>query len=246
MKRTNKQWLGVPLVLAAALAAGCGQSPTLPDAEPEAVRTEPATVAACPHCRELPDPGFPSKDAAADQHRRTRWLEPNERGDSVADLRVTDQDSKALQLADLRGQPFALTFLYTRCTNPNRCPLVATQMGRLQTALDAEGLFSQVRLLVLTYDPDFDTPERLKQYGLDHGLHFTGNTRMLRPEPAEKDRFFERLQVTVNYNADGVNLHGLQLFLFDRAGRFVRRYQSVIWDNAEVLADLKRLAEEGR
>ena len=28
--------------------------------------------------------------------------------------------------------------------------------------------------------------------------------------------------------------------------RFVRRYQSVIWDNAEVLTDLKRLAQEGR
>ena len=117
-------------------------------------------------------------------------------------------------------------------------------MGRLQKLIEAEGLDGRMSLAILTYDPDHDTPEILKQYGRDRGLHFTPNVRMLRPDSQQKDAFFDRLRVTVNYNAEGVNLHGLQLFLFDSKGRFVRRYQSVVWDNAEVLADLKRLAEE--
>ena len=100
-------------------------------------------------------------------------------------------------------------------------------------------------LAILTYDPTRYLA-KLRQYGLDRGLRFTPSVRMLRPDFQQKDGIFDRLRVTVNYNAEGVNLHGLQLFLFDSKGRFVRRYQSVIWDNAEVLADLKRLAQEDR
>ena len=43
----------------------------------------------------------------------------------------------------------------------------------------------------------------------------------------------------------GVNLRGVELFLFDRQGCYVRRYQSVFWENQEVLADLKQLTLEG-
>jgi cytochrome oxidase Cu insertion factor (SCO1/SenC/PrrC family) len=180
-------------------------------------------------------------------HLRSPWLEPAARGtESLTSLRVTDQDGHSLDLSELSDRPLALTFLYTRCTNPNRCPLVATRMGQLQKLVEAEGLGGGVGLAVVTYDPDHDTPEILKQYGLDHGLRFTPGVRMLRPDGQQKDAFFDRLRVTVNYNAEGVNLHGLQLFLFDAKGRFVRRYQSVVWDNADVLADLKRLAQEPR
>jgi cytochrome oxidase Cu insertion factor (SCO1/SenC/PrrC family) len=178
-------------------------------------------------------------------HLRSPWLEPATRGsESLLKLRVTDQDGHALDLFDMSSRPLALTFLYTRCTNPNRCPLVATQMGRLQKLIEAEGLDGRMSLAIVTYDPEYDTPEILKAYGRDRGLCFTPNVRMLRPESQQKDAFFDRLRVAVNYNAEGVNLHGLQLFLFDSQGRFVRRYQSVIWDNAQVLADLKLLAEE--
>jgi protein SCO1/2 len=159
---------------------------------------------------------------------------------------VTDQDGQKLDLSELNGKPLALTFLYTRCTNPNRCPLVATRMGKLQELVEADGLEERVRLAIMTYDPEYDTPAILKAYGHDHGLRFHSHVQMLQPDSEQKDGLFDRLRVTVNYNADGVNIHGIQLFLFDRKGRFVRRYQSVIWDNAEVLADLKGLAQEDR
>jgi len=54
---------------------------------------------------------------------------------------------------------------------------------------------------------------------------------MLRPDNQEKDHFFERLQITVNYDREEVYIYGLHLILFDDRCGFVRRYQSVIWDN---------------
>jgi protein SCO1/2 len=178
---------------------------------------------------------------------RSPWLEPKTRGASgFTKVRVTDQDGHALDLSELNDRPLALTFLYTRCLNPNRCPLVADRMAELQKLTETVGLDGKVSLVVMTYDPDYDTPERLREYGRSHGVRFTPTVRLLQPDPAARDDFFDRLRVTVNYNAEGVNIHGLQLFLFDNKGRFVRRYQSLVWDNADVLADLKKLAEEAR
>jgi cytochrome oxidase Cu insertion factor (SCO1/SenC/PrrC family) len=207
----------------------------------DAARRDPP-AAACPACAAEPD----SESPDAQEYRRSKWLAPGERGGPGAlRLHVTDQEGKTHELAGLCDRPTALSFLYTRCTNPNKCPRVVAEMGRLQGLLEAAKLDSRVRILVMTYDPEYDTPARLRRYGEQHGLRFTPNVMMLRPDGREKDRFFDRLQVAVNYDAAGVNLHGVQLFLFDREGRFVRRYQSVFWDNKEVLDDLKRLTEEG-
>lgn len=237
--RTFAAWVAV-------LVGGCAPAP---QPEPVATPALPPSQAApeeCPRCREQPSV-TPEAFAEADSPLRTPWLEPKLRGaEGQTKVRVTDQDGKALDLSELNDRPLALTFLYTRCRNPNRCPAVADRTGELQKLIDGAGLDGKVSLAVVTYDPEFDTPERLKEYGREHGVRVTPNVRLLRPDPAQKDEFFDRLRVTVNYNAEGVNIHGLQLFLFDSKGRFVRRYQSVVWDNADVLADLKRLAQESR
>ena len=47
-----------------------------------------------------------------------------------------------------------------------------------------------------------------------------------------------KLEIAVNFNSSGVNIHGLQLLLFDKHGRLARIYRTLIWDNAEVLNDL--------
>jgi cytochrome oxidase Cu insertion factor (SCO1/SenC/PrrC family) len=243
----------------AAFACGCGGQLTAssqPGAERGESRRQSPSQGESPDCCKALSPtavaGSTLRPPAMiipdeERYRRSAWLEPGARtAEAVLDLNATDQEGRALRTIDWRGRPVVVSFLYTRCTNPNKCPLVADQMARLARLLEAEGLETRVCLLIVTYDAAFDTPERLKQYGLRHGLRFTPNMLMLRPDDQEKDRFLDRLQVAVNYNAGGVNLHGIQLFLFDDRGRFVRRYQSVIWDNSEVLADVKRLAQEVR
>jgi protein SCO1/2 len=102
-----------------------------------------------------------------------------------------------------------------------------------------------VRLVLVTYDPVYDTPERLREYASGHGLRFTGDTLLLRPDPAQVDDLFRELRVAVNYDATRtVNIHGLQLILIDGQGRYVRSYHTLIWENAQVLEDLKNLVAE--
>ena len=238
--------------LTAALIVGCGPHVVAPPAG-EPITDVSSSPAPCSACCQVPaeaclqcvvEPGPEASDPAG--YRRSRWLPPIERADEgVLSLRVIDQEGKPHDLPELCDRPTALSFIYTRCTNPNKCPRVVTEMANLHALLKAESLDTQVRLLVMTYDPEHDTPARLKQYGEQHGLGFTQGVLMLQPDSQQKDRLLDKLQVAVNYGSSGVNLHGVQLFLFDRQGRFVRRYQSVFWENQEVLGDLKQLALEG-
>ena len=145
---------------------------------------------------------------------------------------------------DLRGAPVALSFIYTRCENERKCPLVAQTMATLQTKLERADIVPRPRLALITYDPEYDTPKHLKDFGEGHGLRFTDAVMLLRPDPDGKGRLFEELNVRVNFNDRGVNLHGVQLILLDKQGRFARAHHTLIWNNDAVLADLKRLARE--
>jgi protein SCO1/2 len=244
-------WCGL---LVPVVAGGCGESSApLDAAAPAATAVDSSTPAACECSCDVPKVATPSAGNLqtaeefpdVESYRRSPWLEPIDRdSQEPLNLRVTDQNGESFNLRQLAGQPLAMTFLYTRCTNPNKCPLVARRMAELQDLLQTEGLSGQVRLAIVSYDPDFDTPAKLKDYGLTHGLRFTTQMRMLQPDRAAKDEFFEKLKVTVNYDGNEVNLHGLQFLLFDARGLYVRSYRPVIWANADVLADLKRLVLE--
>jgi cytochrome oxidase Cu insertion factor (SCO1/SenC/PrrC family) len=175
----------------------------------------------------------------------SKWLEPTERAKPVApSLDLTNQSGEKISLGKLAGKPTAITFLYTRCENPNKCPLAASTMAKLQSEVEKAGLSGQVRLAVMTYDPEFDSAAVLSRYAEEKGIRCNQSVMMLRPEPDTKAKLFEAMNVTVNYDAKRVNIHGLQLMLLDNSGRFVKNYQTLIWDNQKVVADIKKLISE--
>ena len=77
----------------------------------------------------------------------------------VGDFTLTNQAGAAVSLADLRGHPWVADIIFTRCAGP--CPRMSRQMKELQDALPPGG---STRLVTLTTDPDYDTPEILSRY----------------------------------------------------------------------------------
>ena len=166
------------------------------------------------------------------------WLTPEQRQIRFPQADFTDHRGRRLTSENLRGHPLAISFIYTRCQNPRKCPLVAETMASLSAA-PAE---TQREIALITYDPEYDTPEQLTAFA--QRFDAEDRVRFLRPDPQAKEALFRDLNVAVNFNTSGVNLHGLQLLLFDKHGRYVRTYHTLLWDNSKVLADLKRLADE--
>ena len=77
----------------------------------------------------------------------------------VSDFTLTNQNGRAVSLADLRGHVWVADIIFTRCAGP--CPRMTRQMKELEKALPAG---SDTKLVTLTTDPDYDTPAILKTY----------------------------------------------------------------------------------
>lgn len=89
---------------------------------------------------------------------------------------LRDQDGKAVRLADLRGEPVVVTFLYTTCEDT--CPLTAQQ---IRGALDDLG--DDVPVVAISVDPANDTAERARRFLLEQQM--TGRMHfMLGPRAA--------------------------------------------------------------
>jgi protein SCO1 len=83
-----------------------------------------------------------------------------------------DSADGRVSLSDFRGQAVLMFFGYTQC--PDVCPFT---MAKLRLALETLGDRSdRVQVLLITVDPDLDTPDRLRDYVRAFNPSFLGLT----------------------------------------------------------------------
>ncbi len=78
-----------------------------------------------------------------------------------------------LSLTDLRGQYVLLYFGYTFC--PDVCPTTMNDLKQMANAL-GEARMEDVQIILITVDPERDTPERLALYTASFYPDFMGMT----------------------------------------------------------------------
>jgi protein SCO1 len=88
----------------------------------------------------------------------------------VKDFDLRDQDGRRASLAEYRGRPVVLTFLYSTCEDT--CPL---QAQTIRGALDDLG--EDVPVLAVSVDPANDTQDRARRFLVKQ--HMTGRMRFL-------------------------------------------------------------------
>ena len=80
---------------------------------------------------------------------------------NVPDLSLTDQDGQPVSLSRLKGKWTVLFFGYTFC--PDICPTTLAQLRQIKSELPPEAV-DKLRIVLVSVDPDRDTPQQLKQY----------------------------------------------------------------------------------
>lgn len=90
-------------------------------------------------------------------------------GNPIPDFRLTNQDGKPFQLAELRGDHVLVGLIFTNCSVPEACARTTDRMfevGKRWKERVAAGKTNgaSLRLLTLTFDPEEDTPEVLKAH----------------------------------------------------------------------------------
>ena len=75
--------------------------------------------------------------------------------------RSRTRPGKAVRLSQFRGEPVAVTFAYTRCPDAAACPMTMAKFSKLNAAIAGKEVG---RLLVVTVDPETDTPAVLADF----------------------------------------------------------------------------------
>ena len=79
----------------------------------------------------------------------------------AADFTLTAHTGEQVSLSDFRGKWVVLYFGYTFC--PDVCPLTLADLARAMRLLDAKQA-DRVQVVMISVDPERDTPQRLAQY----------------------------------------------------------------------------------
>lgn len=98
-------------------------------------------------------------------------------GRDVPDLTLTNQDGEPVSMEQLKGRWSLLFFGYTFC--PDICPATLAELRQLRTKLP-DAANQQMQPILVTVDPERDTPEQLKQYLGYFGADFMGLTGSLK------------------------------------------------------------------
>ena len=156
--------------------------------------------------------------------------------DVAPPFELTDQDGNLLALSDLSGRAVLLDFVFTRCPGP--CPILTAAHAELQQSLPPE-LRLRTHLVSITLDPEYDTPERLREYARSRGADLDGWS-FLSGDPAEVDAVARAYYVGSIRRDDEID-HTIASFLIDPEGRIARRYLGLEHPPEKLRADLEAL-----
>jgi protein SCO1/2 len=98
---------------------------------------------------------------------------------AIPDVLLKDQNGKSVSLPEIltdSDRPVMLNFIFTTCTTI--CPVLSASFSQFQEALGDEA--DEVRMVSISIDPEYDTPEKLRDYAKrfhagDNWVFYTGN-----------------------------------------------------------------------
>jgi protein SCO1/2 len=171
-------------------------------------------------------------------------------GDEIPDFSLINQDGKSLHLSQYKGKAVALTFVYTRCPQPDQCTLMSNNFAAIDQELQKQpDVYSRTHLLTISFDPQYDTPKVMRSYGashtgrysdekFDHWEFATGSA----DEVKRIAEFFGLRYFKDSSTGEDQVMHSLRTAVIDPAGKLVKLYRGNEWKPAEVADDLKSVA----
>ena len=166
-------------------------------------------------------------------------------GDAVPDFALVNQDGEQTSLNQYRGKTLLITFIYTRCPLASYCPLVSHNFAQLEKSLATKPkMYGETHLLCISFDPAFDTPAVLRDYGhrylADKGAGTFAHWEFAAITPQEKKSVLQFFNIFYD-ERDGQIDHSLRTAVISPDGRIFRWYNDSNWKPSDLLADVALL-----
>lgn len=170
----------------------------------------------------------------------------NELGDTnyftIPSYEFVNHEGEITTSESLKGTIYVAEFFFTSC--PSICPVMAKQLIRVHEKFAHD---STIKIVSFTLDPEYDTPERLKDHALRQDIDldrwvFLNGTKQKTYELAQKGFFVTAIED--NTQPGGV-VHSGRVALIDKQGRLRGYYDATKEEEVNVLInDLAILRNE--
>lgn len=170
-------------------------------------------------------------------------------GESLPDAEVHDvvRDETVSTRGFVNERHVLITFIFTDC--PSACPALEACLTHAQAEAAEKGYADDVALIAVTFDPENDTPEVLREHGETIGVDYDANNwYFLRPDDDEHARevveetfgqYYRRNEPDAMMRFDHLPL----LVLANKDGYVERAYANEPPSPRKVLDDLNAVVE---
>ncbi|HEY6228255.1 MAG TPA: SCO family protein, partial [Verrucomicrobiae bacterium] len=165
-------------------------------------------------------------------------------GDPIPDYAFVNEEGKPIRFSDFKGQALGITFIFTRCPFPTFCPRMTSNFEKVAADLAKPGGPTNWHLLSISFDPEYDTPERLAE----HAKRFKRDPakwNFVTSEKAEIKALTDQLGLQF-FSRNGTIEHNLRTVIIDASGRIAQIYIGNEWDVDEFIAEMKKASTAGR
>jgi protein SCO1/2 len=170
-------------------------------------------------------------------------------GTEVPDFGLVNQDGKRIHLAQYRGKVLLITFVYTRCPQPDQCTLMSNNFAAIDQALQKQPeTYDKTHLLTISFDPDYDTPKVLRSYGASHTGRYSDETfQHWEFATGSKDevkgiaQFFGLRYYHDTESDDEQVIHSMRTAIVGSDGKVLKLYRGNEWKPEAIVGELRSL-----
>ena len=141
------------------------------------------------------------------------------------------EEGEIIQLEDLKGKTLVMVMIYTTCKAA--CPRLVADMRNIETQIPKENL-NDLRFVLVSIDPETDTPERLKTFAIENYMDADQWT-FLQGTKSSVREFANVLAVKYKEISPMDFSHSNIISVFNSGGELIHQQEGLGVDNRETI-----------
>jgi protein SCO1/2 len=176
--------------------------------------------------------------AACQKNVETHEEELNEMSVFQLPTQWETQDGDNIALADLKGNVLVTVMIYTSCKMA--CPRLVADMQNIEKSIGSKTK-TPVKYLLISIDPETDTPQRLKSFAKENNM--TGDQWLFMRGSEENTREFANVLAVKYASISPIDFsHSNIISVFDKGGVMQHQMEGLAVNNEETLKAIRKYA----
>ncbi|WP_417429424.1 SCO family protein [Halpernia sp.] len=148
-----------------------------------------------------------------------------------------NQDNKDVKFKDFIGKNMVVVMIYTSCKTA--CPLLVADMKTIKSKIP-ENLLKETNLVLVSIDPEVDTPEKLNQFAKTNNM-YGAPWIFLRGDKDDTNEFANVLSMKFKEITPMNFSHSNIISIFNKKGEMMSQEEGAGINAEKVVEDLKSI-----